>query len=67
MAKSYKALDEKDHATEFKPTNIPLRLLGQRCFLVRLGLDSSGSALAANGLAARIGNDKLGGNSRSSN
>ena len=46
-----KALDQKDHATEFKPTNIPYVLLGAALLWFGWFGFNAGSALAANGLA----------------
>lgn len=46
-----KALDVKDHATEFKPTNIPFVLLGAALLWFGWFGFNAGSALAANNLA----------------
>jgi Amt family ammonium transporter len=46
-----KALDKKDHATEFKPTNIPYVILGAALLWFGWFGFNAGSALAANGLA----------------
>ena len=46
-----KALDQKDHATEFKPTNIPYVLLGAALLWFGWFGFNAGSALAANDLA----------------
>lgn len=47
------ALDHKDHATEFKPTNIPYVLLGAALLWFGWFGFNSGSALAANDLAVQ--------------
>jgi Amt family ammonium transporter len=46
-----KALDKKDHAEEFKPTNIPYVLLGAALLWFGWFGFNAGSALAANNLA----------------
>ena len=46
-----KALDQKNHATEFKPTNIPYVLLGAALLWFGWFGFNAGSALAANDLA----------------
>ena len=46
-----KALDQKDHASEFKPTNIPYVLLGAALLWFGWFGFNAGSALAANNLA----------------
>jgi Amt family ammonium transporter len=46
-----KALDQKDHAAEFKPTNIPYVLLGAALLWFGWFGFNAGSALAANDLA----------------
>ena len=57
-----KALDQKDHATEFKPTNIPYVLLGAALLWFGWFGFNAGSALAANDLAvSALGDHEFGG------
>ena len=51
MESHMKAIDQKNHATEFKPTNIPYVLLGAALLWFGWFGFNAGSALAANDLA----------------